>query len=73
MCDHACSFHKCGERHVMFCCTYCVCSENIELSKMNDHLAECHNIRVEFPQRPNFPPRPIPTHEPIPAYAGATA
>lgn len=69
MCGHACPNHHRGVRGVTLCCTYCSCRQNIDVSKIIEHLAECHNVVVELPQRPSFPPRPIPVREPVPAYA----
>ncbi len=71
MCVHACSFHKKKGGHRTPCCVSCSCGENIELTKMDLHLADCHCIGLDIPRTPINRPTPPSAHKSVPAYARA--
>ena len=67
MCAHACHFHKKKGKHVTPCCMPCSCGENIELEKIETHLATCHRVGLDVPRTPiniTIPP-PIRTAVPL--------
>lgn len=73
MCAHACDFHTHRVSPRMPCCVLCSCGENIELSKMDEHLANCHRAGADVLKSPiNMMPFVSPAHELEPAYVEAT-
>ena len=52
MCAHACDFHTRGVSPRTPCCVPCSCGENIELTKMETHLSNCHRVGLDVPKFP---------------------
>ncbi|KKS12800.1 MAG: hypothetical protein UU70_C0032G0009 [Candidatus Yanofskybacteria bacterium GW2011_GWA1_41_6] len=73
MCDHACSFHKKKGSHVTPCCVPCSCGQNVELSKMDLHLSNCHRVGLDIPRTPFYRLAPPSVRESEPTHAETAA